>query len=44
MADYRVKALSSMEATVDALNDEVGKAKVYLETRREATALPPPSG
>lgn len=40
MADYRVKALSSMTATVDALNDEVGKAKQYLETRREVTALP----
>jgi len=35
MADYRVKALSSMERTVDALGDEVGKAKAYIETRRE---------
>jgi uncharacterized protein YaaN involved in tellurite resistance len=35
MADYRVKALSSMERTVDALGDEVGKAKAYLETRRD---------
>ena len=34
MADYRIKALSSMERTVDSLNDEVGKAKAYLETRR----------
>lgn len=39
MADYRIKALSSMERTVDALSDEVGKAKAYLETRREL-ALP----
>jgi len=38
MADYRVKALSSMERTVDALNDEVGKAKAYLETRRDVSA------
>ena len=35
MADYRVKALSSMEQTVDALGTEVGKAKAYLETRRD---------
>ena len=40
MADYRIKALSSMERTVDTLSDEVGKAKAYLETRREVTALP----
>jgi len=41
MADYRVKALSSMERTVDSLNDEVGKAKAYLETRRAVGELPP---
>ncbi|HWT06648.1 MAG TPA: toxic anion resistance protein [Xanthomonadales bacterium] len=35
MADYRVKALSAMERTVDSLNDEVGKAKAYIETRRD---------
>ncbi len=40
MADYRIRALSSMEQTVDALGSEVGKAKAYLETRREVTALP----
>jgi uncharacterized protein YaaN involved in tellurite resistance len=42
MADYRVRALSSMEKTVDSLSTEVGKAKAYLETRREMSALPPP--
>jgi uncharacterized protein YaaN involved in tellurite resistance len=41
MADYRVRALSSMERTVDALGDEVGKAKAYLETRRDLRELPP---
>lgn len=35
MADYRIKALSSMERTVDALNEEVGSAKAYLATRRD---------
>jgi uncharacterized protein YaaN involved in tellurite resistance len=43
MADYRIKALASMEKTVDALGDEVGKAKQYLTTRKEMGALPPPS-
>ncbi len=33
MADYRIKALSSMTQTVDALGEEVGKAKIYLESR-----------
>ena len=42
MADYRVKALSSMEQTVDALSDEVGKAKQYIETRQKLGTLPPP--
>ncbi|MEO7038766.1 MAG: toxic anion resistance protein [Candidatus Elarobacter sp.] len=40
MADYRVKALSSMEQTVDALSEEVGKAKQYIETRQNLAALP----
>ena len=40
MADYRIKALSSMEQTTDALSEEVGKAKAYLTARREVTALP----
>jgi uncharacterized protein YaaN involved in tellurite resistance len=35
MSDYRIKALASMEKTVDSLNDEVGKAKQYLTTRRD---------
>jgi uncharacterized protein YaaN involved in tellurite resistance len=43
VSDYRVRALSSMSQTVDALGEEVGKAKAYLETRRELTELPPPS-
>lgn len=43
MADYRIKALSSMTQTVDALGEEVGKAKSYLQTRREVNELPPPS-
>ncbi|HTJ26227.1 MAG TPA: toxic anion resistance protein [Candidatus Limnocylindria bacterium] len=41
MADYRIKALSSMERTVSSLGDEVGKAKAYLEARRDIAALPP---
>jgi len=40
MADYRIKALASMEQTTDALSEEVGKAKAYLTARREVTALP----
>jgi uncharacterized protein YaaN involved in tellurite resistance len=40
MSDYRIRALASMERTTDALGEEVGKAKAYLETRRELTALP----
>jgi len=39
MADYRSKALVSMERTVDALNAEVGKAKQYLATRRDLGVL-----
>jgi uncharacterized protein YaaN involved in tellurite resistance len=41
MSEYRVKALSTMEQTVDSLNEEVSKAKTYLATRRDVTALPP---
>ena len=42
MADYRIKALSSMSRTVDVLGDEVGKAKSYLQARRDAGELGPP--
>jgi uncharacterized protein YaaN involved in tellurite resistance len=31
---FKVKALSSMEQTVNSLNGEVGKAKAYLESER----------
>ncbi|MEA2689474.1 MAG: hypothetical protein QOD51_2081, partial [Candidatus Eremiobacteraeota bacterium] len=41
MSEYRIKALSTMEQTVDSLNEEVSKAKTYLATRRDVTALPP---
>jgi uncharacterized protein YaaN involved in tellurite resistance len=45
MADYRIKALSSMTQTVDALGEEVGKAKSYLQTRRDLNEIsPPPPG
>ncbi|MDB5069993.1 MAG: toxic anion resistance protein [Candidatus Eremiobacteraeota bacterium] len=43
MADYRVKALSTMEQTVDSLNEEVSKAKTYLATRRDVTGQLPSS-
>jgi uncharacterized protein YaaN involved in tellurite resistance len=43
MADYRIKALSSMEQTVDSLNEEVSKAKTYLATRRDVTGQLPSS-
>jgi len=43
MADYRIKALSSMSRTVDTLGEEVGKAKSYLQARRDVVdAIPPP--
>jgi hypothetical protein len=31
-----------MTQTVDALGEEVGKAKSYLQTRREINEIPPP--
>jgi uncharacterized protein YaaN involved in tellurite resistance len=37
MSDYRIKALASMEQTVDALGSEVGKMTDYVKERR---ALP----
>jgi uncharacterized protein YaaN involved in tellurite resistance len=45
---FKVKALSSMEQTVNSLNGEVGKAKAYLESERgrltPGTAAPALSG
>ncbi len=38
VADYKVKALASMQQTVDALSSEVEKAKTYLDKTRAATA------
>jgi uncharacterized protein YaaN involved in tellurite resistance len=38
VADYKVKALASMQQTVDALSGEVGKAKTYLDKTRAVTA------
>ncbi|MGR9051895.1 MAG: toxic anion resistance protein, partial [Gammaproteobacteria bacterium] len=39
MADYKVKALQNMQATVDALGGEVEKSKTYLDrVRREHAA------
>jgi len=35
MANYKVKALDSMQQTVDALSDEVGKSKTYLDRIRK---------
>jgi len=35
MADYKVKALDNMQKTVDALSDEVGKSKTYLDRIRK---------
>jgi len=37
MTDYRVKALASMEQTVDALGSEVGKMTTYVQERRALT-------
>jgi uncharacterized protein YaaN involved in tellurite resistance len=38
VADYKVKALSTMQQTVDALSSEVDKAKTYLDRTRAVTA------
>ncbi len=38
VADYKVKALSSMQQTVDALSSEVDKAQGYLDKSRAAQA------
>ncbi|MGB8266410.1 MAG: toxic anion resistance protein [Candidatus Velthaea sp.] len=37
MADYRIKALASMEQTVDVLGTEVGKMTDYVKERRALT-------
>jgi len=37
MTDYRIKALASMEQTVDTLSTEVGKMTSYVEERRALT-------
>ncbi|HKE89582.1 MAG TPA: toxic anion resistance protein [Gemmatimonadales bacterium] len=45
ISDYKVKALDSMQKTVDVLTTEVGRAKQYLDRARGATAaemLPEP--
>ena len=47
MADFKVKALASMQTTVDTLSQEVEKSRTYLEkTRRQQAneALQNPSG
>jgi uncharacterized protein YaaN involved in tellurite resistance len=38
VADYKVKALSSMQQTVDTLSSEVAKAQTYLDKSRAAQA------
>ncbi len=38
MADYKVKALSSMQQTVDTLSDEIEKSKTYLDRVRAEEA------
>jgi len=38
VADYKVKALGSMQQTVDALTTEVGKAQGYLDKSRASQA------
>jgi len=36
ISDYKVKALDSMQKTVDVLTTEVGRAKQYLDRARQA--------
>jgi len=38
VSDYKVKALASMQTTVDALSTEVAKAKTYLDRTRNEEA------
>jgi len=45
ISDYKVKALDSMQKTVDVLTTEVGRAKQYLDRARQAevaAVLPEP--
>ncbi len=45
ISDYKVKALDSMQKTVDVLTNEVGRAKQYLDRARQAevaAVLPEP--
>ncbi len=44
MADYRIKALSSMEQTVNVLGTEVGKMTDYVKERRALTGETSASG
>jgi uncharacterized protein YaaN involved in tellurite resistance len=44
MADYRIKALASMEQTVDVLGTEVGKMTDYVKERRALTGETSVSG
>jgi len=44
MADYRIKALSSMEQTVNVLGTEVGKMTDYVKERRALTGETSSSG
>ncbi len=38
LADFKLKALASMQTTVDALGKEVDKARTYLDRSRDASA------
>jgi uncharacterized protein YaaN involved in tellurite resistance len=38
MADYKVKALNSMQQTVDSLSSEIDKSKAYLDRVRQSEA------
>ena len=44
IADFKTKALSSMQTTVDTLTGEVGKARTYLDRVRQQEAAQSASG
>jgi uncharacterized protein YaaN involved in tellurite resistance len=44
IADYKTKALSSMQTTVDTLTQEVGKARTYLDRVRQQESAAALSG